>query len=280
MFEKIIISSEPSSHKNDITECMKGFRKIGAKECLLFYCLDAFEGGAKLSPNYQKKLKDYAERQKTILESQGYTVEINIDIGEVEHKINRLAVIKGYSLVVIGGVVQSKLIEKFLGGMEYKIIRYSKIPTLVVRMLEPNEDESLVEKREITDHILFPTDFSENSIKALKLILEMVRSGVKKVTVLHVAEPYVSDNFKSRTLRKLQEYKEDLIKSGAEKVEARILLGKPSDKIINYTEESDTTLVVMGSQGRGFLQEIFIGSVSHDLVRKSPVSVLLVPADR
>jgi nucleotide-binding universal stress UspA family protein len=38
--------------------------------------------------------------------------------------------------------------------------------------------------------------------------------------------------------------------------------------------------VVMGSQGRGFLAEVFLGSVSHQVVRRSPVPVLLVPAGR
>lgn len=280
MFEKIIISSEPSSEKKDITECMRGLKKIGAKEFLLLYTLDPYEGGAKISSFYQKTLKKYAEKQKSILESQGYTVDINVDIGDPDDIVNGLAKGENYSLVVIGGTIQSRIREKFLGGMEYKIIHHSKIPILVVRISESYEEQQVVEKCEIADHILFPTDFSKNSIKAFNLILEMVSSGVKKVTVLHVAELNTEDDSKSEILEKLKEYEVELVKSGADSVEFKILYGEPSDEIISYIEGTDTTLVVMGSQGRGFLQEIFIGSVSHDLVRKSPISVLLVPADR
>jgi len=280
MFEKIIISSEPSSEKNDLTECMKGFRRLGAKECLLLYCLDPYEGGAKVSSFYQKTLEKYSEKQTVILEGLGYKVETKVEIGEPDDEVNRLARDKGYSLAAVGGTTHSILWEKFLSGMEYKIIRHSKIPTLVVRITELHDDEHLVEKCDITDRILFPTDFSKNSMRAFDLILEMVKAGVKNVSILHVAEKNTGDEVTGDIMDRLQELEAELVKAGVEKVQVEILFGEPSDEIISYAKESDTTLVVMGTQGRGFLQEIFIGSVSHDMVRKSPVSVLLVPAER
>jgi nucleotide-binding universal stress UspA family protein len=39
-------------------------------------------------------------------------------------------------------------------------------------------------------------------------------------------------------------------------------------------------VIVMGSQGRGFISEVFLGSVSHQVVRQAPVPVLLIPALR
>ncbi len=280
MFEKIIISSEPSSEEHDITECLKGLKKLGTEKCLLLYCLDPNEGGAKISSFYQKTLENYSEKQKVILESQGYEVEKSVDFGEADDEVNMLANEDNYSLVVVGGTIQSLIREKFLGGMEYQIIIHSRIPILVVRVSKFNDDEPLIEKCKITDHVLFPTDFSKNSRMAFSLILEMVKSGVKNVSVVHVAERDTEEDSRRDIMEKLQLYEVELAKSGAENVRVSILYGEPSDEIIDYTEESGATLIVMGSQGRGFLQEIFIGSVSHDLVRKSPVSVLLVPAKR
>lgn len=280
MFEKIIISSEPSSEEHDITECLQGLRKLGTEKCLLLYCLDPGEGGARISSFYQKTLENYAEKQKVILESQGYEVEKSVDFGEVDDEVNMLANKYDYSLVVVGGTIQSLIREKFLGGMEYKIVHHSKIPILVVRISKSYDEDLLIEKCQITDHVLFPTDFSKNSRIAFSLILEMVKSGVKNVSVVHVAERDTAEQSRREIMEKLQEYEIELAKAGAKNVDVRILYGEPSDEIIGYTEESGATLVVMGSQGRGFLQEIFIGSVSHDLVRKSPVSVLLVPAKR
>jgi nucleotide-binding universal stress UspA family protein len=45
-------------------------------------------------------------------------------------------------------------------------------------------------------------------------------------------------------------------------------------------ENKQVMLIVMGRQGRGPIPEIFLGSVSHNMVRHAPIPVLLVPALR
>jgi len=42
-------------------------------------------------------------------------------------------------------------------------------------------------------------------------------------------------------------------------------------------EDAEVKLVVMGSQGRGYVKEFFLGSVSQNIARLSPSSVLLIP---
>ena len=64
-------------------------------------------------------------------------------------------------------------------------------------------------------------------------------------------------------------------------VRIQVPYGHPVEEILRITEEEqDDTLIVMGSQGRGFLAQVFLGSVSHQVVRRAPVPVLLVPAFR
>jgi nucleotide-binding universal stress UspA family protein len=58
----------------------------------------------------------------------------------------------------------------------------------------------------------------------------------------------------------------------------KILHGKPSIEIVKFTNSNLTSLVVMGSQGRGFVKELFIGSVSHTVARKINTSMLLIPS--
>lgn len=280
MFERIIISSEPSSEKHDITECLRGFRKLGARESLLLNCIDPNEGGAKISSFYQETLEKFSQRQKEILESQGYQVHIKVVIGEADEEVNQLAKVKDYSLVVVGEPVQSRIREKFLGGTNYKIIHHSKIPTLIVRISEPFEEEVLTDKCQITDHILFPTDFSQNSAEAFHLIMEMVKAGVKEVSLIHVLGDESSECMDKECMDKLEEYRKKLVEAGAKKAEGLVLHGNPSNEIINHALESKVSLIVMGSQGRGFIKEIFLGSVSHEIVRKSPVSVMLIPKVR
>ena len=71
-----------------------------------------------------------------------------------------------------------------------------------------------------------------------------------------------------------------LLEKGAKNVLLKIPYGNPTSEILNELKGGDYSLVVMGSQGRGFIQEIFLGSVSHNIARDASVSVLLIPALR
>jgi len=71
--------------------------------------------------------------------------------------------------------------------------------------------------------------------------------------------------------------KDDLQKAGAGEVDIEITTGSPKREIIKQSEKETVSLVVMGAQGRGFIGEIFLGSTSHAVVRKSHAPVLLIP---
>lgn len=73
--------------------------------------------------------------------------------------------------------------------------------------------------------------------------------------------------------------KERLVKKGATNVEIKIPYGNPTQEILNESKNG-YTLITMGSQGRGFINELFLGSVSHNVARSSGVAVLLIPALR
>lgn len=54
----------------------------------------------------------------------------------------------------------------------------------------------------------------------------------------------------------------------------------PADLIPERARKSGCSLILMGTQGRGFLNELFLGSVSHNVARRVPLPVLFVPALR
>ncbi|MCH8476043.1 MAG: universal stress protein [Opitutales bacterium] len=55
---------------------------------------------------------------------------------------------------------------------------------------------------------------------------------------------------------------------------------KDFSEITRLVEEHKSQLVVMGTQGRSFSGELFLGSVSHHVARASSAPVLLVPMVR
>jgi nucleotide-binding universal stress UspA family protein len=79
---------------------------------------------------------------------------------------------------------------------------------------------------------------------------------------------------------RLENMKQTLLKKGAPQIDTEVCYGIPNEEIIRLIRERNVQLVVMGSQGRGFVGEFFLGSVSHNVVRKSVAPVLLIPGVR
>ena len=54
------------------------------------------------------------------------------------------------------------------------------------------------------------------------------------------------------------------------------LVGQAASVILDYANTNECNLIVIGSRGVSNLQEIMLGSVSHDVVQHSKVPVLVV----
>lgn len=96
-------------------------------------------------------------------------------------------------------------------------------------------------------------------------------------------EPHLADRlaeFTATDMARLGRLRDRLSALAAGSVDAEIRYGSPAAEIVKEASDRATSLIVMGSQGRGFLAEIFLGSVAHNVVRLAPVPVLLVPAAR
>ena len=110
----------------------------------------------------------------------------------------------------------------------------------------------------------------------------------KKITVVHVQDEYKASAYAYEEMEEvnkcdiktLEKMKDNLLKNGCPEAETLLLSGIPSTEILNAIELQSAQLIMMGCQGRGFVNEFFLGSVSHRVARRSPVSVLLVPAKR
>lgn len=138
--------------------------------------------------------------------------------------------------------------------------------------------------------ILYPTDFSDVSKKALLFIKQLKEGGTKEVLILHVIDdralqaietsvPGRSVEFESVLMedadRELKSLEEELKKDGL-KVTTRMIIGNPLQQILKAEKEDDISIIVIGSHGKSNLEEMFMGSVSEKVVRKSEKPVLIV----
>ena len=139
--------------------------------------------------------------------------------------------------------------------------------------------------------ILYPTDFSDVSKKAIDYIKQLRERGSEMVIVMHVInqrgmraiEQYASGNSMEIEQRIMDDAKqqieviEDELKKSGLKVKSMIQTGIPVREILKVEEkEENVSVIVIGSHGKSNLEEIFLGSVSEKVSRKCKSPVLIV----
>lgn len=139
--------------------------------------------------------------------------------------------------------------------------------------------------------VLFCTDLSENADFAFSFAVDAARRRPGcELFLLHVIpeteaqfwKTYVYevedvDNKAKRDLdqRIDQAYVSRLPQDVEMKIEFRI--GKDWQEILDFAENNQIDLIVMGRQGRGSLQKALFGNVTEKVVRKALCAVLVVP---
>lgn len=138
------------------------------------------------------------------------------------------------------------------------------------------------------EKILYPTDFSDVSKKALEYLKKLKQAGEQKVIVLHVIEldpniEKVPANIKEVLKKELEQTSRNEIeaiaaqlKSAGLDVTVKVEMGSPVKKILEMADEEKVSAIVLGSHGKSNIKEILIGSVSENVIRKSRVPVLVV----
>ena len=147
-------------------------------------------------------------------------------------------------------------------------------------------------KEKMFKKVLFPTDFSAVSMKALKYIKELKELGTEEIVLLHVIKDqyyYDYETFKidleepTEALKK--EAQKKLITIATElqergfKVKVRIARGLPFLKILDVAQEEKISSIILGSHGKGIFKKILFGSVSEAVIRKSKYPVFVIKDD-
>jgi nucleotide-binding universal stress UspA family protein len=264
MFSKIIVGSSLSEVSFKTLCCLKGLRQAATQEVILVHAIN-IRGAGSLYTQLLKLADPILEEQKKILEEMGFSVEIEVLLGTPHYEINRLAREKNVSLIAVHMTAESLIDDAFVGGVAYEVIQHAEKPVLVMKARTGNGQCEML-CQDILSHVIYPT----------------------KVTLLHVQEKErIEKCLKDRLAEfneidqaRLERLKARLINIGAREVTIEIPYGSTTREILREVNNNPYSLVVMGSQGRGFISEVFLGSVSHNIVRKAPVPVLLVPAIR
>lgn len=291
MFKKALICMESGSHSPELATCIGGLLDLGVKECLVTQFLTYSEAVSASLSIAEAELQQYVEGLRRQLQEAGFVAEAKTTTGISYREAYRLAWMNGCDMVVVECRYDTKAGEMLGGGIAASVIHHLALPTLLVRMDVSRTGGGKCptgKPCDFTGHALYPTDFSEGADRAFVCLEELAARGLRQVTLMHVQEksriyPHLMDKineFNDIDTERLKYLEERLRKKGVTSVETRLAFGNPSVEILKAVRNMDPSLVVMGSQGRGFVSELFMGSVSHNLARLSPAPLLLIPPRR
>jgi len=128
--------------------------------------------------------------------------------------------------------------------------------------------------------ILFCTDFSKNSERALTYAISATEEYDAELTLLHVLEDVPSPAKTEEAIATATEQLDKLIPPGARKtlkIKTAVRIGKPYQQIVQLALEAHIDLVAMGVRGRGALDLAVFGSTTYRVLQLGPCPVLAVP---
>jgi nucleotide-binding universal stress UspA family protein len=142
------------------------------------------------------------------------------------------------------------------------------------------------------DRIVFPTDFSDCSDHALSYAVFLANRfegelHMLHALVLHGEDPANPDHRfpeMHALLGRLEEVAHSELGRVAEREELAVLTVRqeqrrgfdPGGVILDYAQEIDAELIVMGTHGRRGARRLLLGSVAEDVLRRSPIPTLFV----
>jgi nucleotide-binding universal stress UspA family protein len=132
--------------------------------------------------------------------------------------------------------------------------------------------------------ILVPIDGSKNSFRGLETAIYLARQCGARLTGLFVIPIYPQSfmpiTYDKKYLTKAaKEFMDNAKKHSAQNgidFVGKTIMGKESSVIIDFAAKNKFDIIVIGARGLGSVKEAFLGSVSHAVVHKSKIPVLIV----
>lgn len=152
--------------------------------------------------------------------------------------------------------------------------------------------------------ILYATDLSKNSAYAFRYAVEIAEWRNAEIVILHAIEPlparvktyvkgfvgeinwdekvkFEEEAAAERIRKRLEEFclRESQEKQACVALVSKTLVrpGHPVEEILRTAAEESCDLIILGTHGKGFLKQTFLGSVARSVLDRSRKPVFIIP---
>ncbi|HMD84081.1 MAG TPA: universal stress protein [Terriglobia bacterium] len=210
----------------------------------------------------------------------GVQPECVVQEGDAMYSILSFAEAQMVDLIVMGTHGIKGLDRVTLGSVAEKVLRKARCPVLVVRKpgpdaVAPEGAQSSVELR----RVVFCTDFSDPSRRALEYALSAAAEYDAELTLLHVLEDMprsadIEEAIATATQQLDKLIPPEGVKPG--KIKTLVRIGRAYEQIIQLALEIQADLLIMAVRGRNALDLAVFGSTTYRVIQLGPCPVLAV----
>ena len=146
------------------------------------------------------------------------------------------------------------------------------------------------------NNLLITLDLEDQSQidQMLKHSIDLAKAYSAKCWLIHIAEPdpefvgygtgpqYIRDEIADELRsehRQIQRFSDKLKAEGLES-DGLLIQGPTEDMILEEIQKLNIDLLVIGNKKRGFFQELFVGSITNDLIKDVNIPIFLVPLQK
>ena len=299
--EKVLFTTDFSEMANQALPYAIKMAKVSGAELIMLHAITLYEHDPNDPEHHFPSLQAYCSEVTKAAES-GFQVCVE-RIGDAGVAVRKV-IVQGISphaailefvkdegdigLIVMSTHGRSGLSHVLLGSVTENVIRYAGCPILVTKspeheFIDPETGDVHIRK------VLFPVDFSEESLRPLTFLAFIAGMGNAEITIFHAVDIEVPPIYYASGIdsilqldpklneRVIQKMK-DQIGSKLEgfTVKYEVQEGRAVDRIREYASENEIDLIVMGAAGSHGIGDFLFGSTAARVIQKAVCPVLIV----
>lgn len=280
---KILLATDFSPQSQNALKCAISLAKRYESNLFLVHAIpeEALLTAEEVaSPALLDTAQSNAEKNMAQLEQskdlQSLPHEVVLQAGDTWEVLSRLVSDQNIDLIVMGTHGSGGIDKLMLGSTAEKIVRHATCPVLTVgprvRLLSLGR----------CSNILYATDFSSGSMRALNYALSLAKEDRAELTMLHIIESLpVSDGEFVEWERRDRERLRQLLPPDIDlpfQPEMEVEVGDPAAEIVRLADARNAELIVMGSHRSGAVSTHLPWTTLHHVLQHAHCPVLTVRA--
>jgi nucleotide-binding universal stress UspA family protein len=221
------------------------------------------------------KLKEFVKKHWR----SGVEPQLVVNQGNASDLILSFVQSENVEVVVMGTHGRRGFDRLVLGSTTDRVIRKAPCPVLVVSNPAHNDMTTTPDGKHRLSRILYCTDLSVNSERALGYAISLAAEYGAELTLLHVVEEKSRGPRAEAVLAMCRQQLDKLIPGPEGKnfnFSCEVKFGKAYEEIVRYANETKTTLITMAARGGDALDRAVFGSTTYRVIQLGPCPVLAV----